>query len=365
MKFKRYWMVGSLILVSIFLLIACQSQELTSAKLYIQQQNWNKAEEFLLKAEKTEPQNPEVPFLLGDEIYARQGKWEKMNAAFDRSLAISDQYKTNIQNARMKYWTESFNSGAKKFNAAIDTTDAAKPQLLKTAIAKFEAAVTILPNKPETYNSLATAYLLTDSLDLAKQTFEKAIKVNPDNFQVYFNYGKLMANQGNQEEAIKLFTKAHNLKPDNTTVVQLLASLYVKTNQPQKALDMYDNAIQQEPDNGDLYFNEAMLYIQMAQKAEDNDQADSAKANYQEATKSLEKSLQYNTTDEEARIKLGELYQELEQWDKAEQIFRKVLKNDPKNVQVLRKLAVTVYRQGHTEEGEKLLEQAKQLEGKK
>lgn len=365
MKLKRFWMIGSLFVASILLLIACQSQELTSAKLYIQQENWSKAEEFLLKAEKTEPQNSEIPYLLGTEIYARQNQWKKMNEAFDRSLAISDQYKTDIKNARLKYWTNAFNGGAKKFNAALDTTQATKEALMEQAINSFENATIIMPEKPETYNSLATAYLLTKNLDKAKATFEKAIEVNPDNFQSYFNYGKLLAEQGEQEHAIEMLAKAHKLKPEDTTVLQLLASLYVKTNQPKKALEMYDTALQQEQENPDLYFNEAMLYIQIAQKAADSENADTAKQNYQQATASLEKSLQYNPGDEEARIKLGELYQELEQWDKAAEVFRKVLENDPENVQVLRKLAVTVYRQGNTEEGEKLLQKAKKLAAEK
>ena len=52
------------------LLIGCASEELTSAKLYIQQQDWDNAEIYLVKALAVEPENPEIPYLLGDLIYA-------------------------------------------------------------------------------------------------------------------------------------------------------------------------------------------------------------------------------------------------------------------------------------------------------
>ncbi|MEE8437873.1 MAG: hypothetical protein V3S22_05985, partial [Candidatus Neomarinimicrobiota bacterium] len=42
-------------------ILSCSSQEYTSAKLYIQNEDWEKAGEFLLKALVVEPTNPEIP----------------------------------------------------------------------------------------------------------------------------------------------------------------------------------------------------------------------------------------------------------------------------------------------------------------
>ena len=43
----------------------CPSQEYTSANVYIQQEEWAKAKEFLIKAIEVEPDNPEIPYKLG------------------------------------------------------------------------------------------------------------------------------------------------------------------------------------------------------------------------------------------------------------------------------------------------------------
>ena len=97
----------------------CPSQEYTSANVYIQQEEWAKAKEFLIKAIEVEPDNPEIPYKLGYHIYALQEKdWEKMNESFDKALAIDPNKKILGQEktvkefvtmARTKFWAEIYN----------------------------------------------------------------------------------------------------------------------------------------------------------------------------------------------------------------------------------------------------------------
>ena len=86
---KKFISIGiSLLVVLIF--VRCSSQEYTSAKLYIQQLEWEKAEEFLIKALVAEPDNPEIPYQLGYHIYALQKRdWKMMNQTFDKALSLS------------------------------------------------------------------------------------------------------------------------------------------------------------------------------------------------------------------------------------------------------------------------------------
>ena len=362
MKRRRLPLIIALFAVVGTIFFACQSQELTSAKLYIQQQNYEKAEEFLLKAEQVEPQNAEIPFLLGTEIYGRQGEYQKMNAAFDRALAINEQYKDQIKQVRMKYWTQEFNSGAKTYNNAIQAEGTKRDTLLEKAIVHFETAAQILPSRSETYGSLATAYLLTNEIERAKETFNKALETDPDNFQVVFNYGKMLAEEGNKERAVELLKKAHKLKPENSIVVQLLANLYITMDKPDQALEMYTEALKQETDNPDLYFNKSILHIQLAQRLETKGDSTAAKIQFEDAVSTMEKAVELNPGDLEAKTRLGELYQELEMWDKAAKTFEEILEEQPENAQVMKKLAITVYRQGDPQRGQELLQKAKELE---
>ena len=98
---QRIWNVHLWFVAVIF--VGCSSQEYTSAKLYIQQQEWNKAEEFLIKAKDVEPENPEIPYPLGYHIYGLQKKdWQRMNQSFDKALAIDPNKKILEQGKTVK-----------------------------------------------------------------------------------------------------------------------------------------------------------------------------------------------------------------------------------------------------------------------
>ena len=121
---QRMWIVHLLFAAVIF--VGCSSQEYTSAKLYIQQEEWKKAEEFLIKAIGVEPENPEIPYQLGYHIYALQKKdWQRMNESFDKALAIDPNKKILEQGktvkefvimARTQFWAEMYNKGVAEFN---------------------------------------------------------------------------------------------------------------------------------------------------------------------------------------------------------------------------------------------------------
>ena len=97
---KKFISIGiSLLVVLIF--FRCSSQEYTSAKLYIQQLEWEKAEEFLIKALVAEPDNPEIPYQLGYHIYALQKRdWKMMNQTFDKALSIDPDKKISAREAK-------------------------------------------------------------------------------------------------------------------------------------------------------------------------------------------------------------------------------------------------------------------------
>src|SRR3972149_5220409 len=88
----------------------CGSTELTSAKLYIQQNNFDKALESLLRETEKNPKSDEGFFLLG-VVYGGKQQYEDMMKAFDKSLAISKNYESNINESQQYYWANAFNLG--------------------------------------------------------------------------------------------------------------------------------------------------------------------------------------------------------------------------------------------------------------
>jgi len=88
----------------------CSSTELTSAKLYIQQKNWDKAIDVLNKEVTKNPQSDEGYYLLG-AAYAEKENMDKMIENFDKSLAVSKKYEKEIKSAKKYHWANFFNKG--------------------------------------------------------------------------------------------------------------------------------------------------------------------------------------------------------------------------------------------------------------
>ena len=128
---KRILIIASL-LAMIFGMTAfqCSSTNITSARLYMQQDNYEKAKEALMKEVETNPKSDEGYYLLG-YIYGEEGNFEKMMENFSKSLEISKNFQKEITDSRNYYWADNFNKGVAFFNKAAQTVNEDSTQMLK------------------------------------------------------------------------------------------------------------------------------------------------------------------------------------------------------------------------------------------
>ena len=267
---QRTWIVHLGFAAVIF--VGCSSQEYTSAKLYIQQQEWEKAEEFLIKAMDVEPENPEIPYQLGYHIYALQKKdWVRMNQSFDKALAIDpnkiilEQGKTVkefVVMARTQFWAEMYNKGVVEFNeyraAPMDKKDAA----LKKAITTFEVSSTIKTDEAQTYTMLSTCNHLAGNTDKSENYILKAVELSPNDANVNVTAGQIFMQKQEFETALPYVKKAVELEPSNTKSIRNLAQIYYDIGQLEESIQTYEIAINKEMDRkvkADLYFNLGIL----------------------------------------------------------------------------------------------------------
>ena len=130
------------------IIFSCSSQEYTTAKLAIQQQDFVKAAEWLPKAMAVEPDNPEIPVVLAVEIHARNGEWKKMNEMFNQAMALNPEkavevrgtflpVKEAVNNYKEHYWANEFNKGVEQFKN-IENDVENKEKFLEKAIEHFQ-----------------------------------------------------------------------------------------------------------------------------------------------------------------------------------------------------------------------------------
>lgn len=340
------------------LFIGCASEELTSAKLYIQQQDWDNAEVYLQRALVVEPENPEIPFLLGDDIYGRNKEWDKMNEMFDKALSLGADkvikqggtVSNYVAQAREKHWVTIYNNGIAYFNEFRKSGEGKDSQILQDAIASFTMATQVNPNSSQSYGILANCLFASDDLENALDVVTKGAALDQDNFEINMTAGKLYTAADDKESALIYYKRAVVIDPTNSLARRQLAQTYYDVGDKEMSLATYEDAISKETDNllkADLYYNLGVLNMQLGdfQQAEDN----------------FSLAYDYNPDDIDALRGIAQTFENAEKWSRSEYFYRKLIEMEPENPQHYRAMARVLLRQGETDKAQEYFDKSKEL----
>ena len=259
-----------------FFILGCTSEELTSARLYIQQKNLVKAEEFLIKALKVEPENPEIAYLLGRHIYSHREDWDKMNEMFDRALSIDPEkvillggtVREYVEQNRYEHWSKKFNKGVASLKKYYEQGHKDGQITLKESIDLFETSIQIYPGEIQNYPILSRCYFEMGDSVRSIATVKKGAEISPDNFNINLTAGQILNNMNDKQGALPFLKHAVELEPHNSDAIQLLAQIYYDLGKQQDAIKTYKIAIAEEEDKkikADLHFNLGVIYNQMSE----------------------------------------------------------------------------------------------------
>jgi tetratricopeptide (TPR) repeat protein len=242
--------------------LGCDSTDMTSAKVYLQQKNYEKAEEMLLLAFDKEPTNPEPAYLLATEIYASSKTWDKVAKFLDKSVEIGPKFADKVAMAREKYWVDNFNMGAKGYNAMIKGGAEDEEALYMTTIQSFKNCMLIDPSKPESYSTAAQVYLFKGDFENGKKNMFLAVEMNPGDITSLINLGNVLFRDKQYDEAINYLKQALEIDPGNLNAIKQVAFVYDAKGEKETASKAYLDAIKVDPDNSDLHYNLGVLYFQ-------------------------------------------------------------------------------------------------------
>lgn len=257
---KRYVPFGLIILAMTYFATTgfqCGSAETTSAKLYMQQKQWEKAEQSLLKEIGKNDQNGEAWFLLG-QVRLEMKKYNEMNEAYTRALALGDAHKDDISRNRLAVWAMMYNEGVGLYNQGRDSAG-----YYDKAIDRFSTAIAMEPDSTGTYYVRALAYYAQGALPTAATDLETSLAKNPNNEdaarllgQIYYNQAleKMQAKDEAGSNALYLkaasaFEKAYSANPANSDNITNLIDVYERTKNTEKAMALTRNAVEKDPNN--------------------------------------------------------------------------------------------------------------------
>ncbi|KPL18247.1 MAG: hypothetical protein AMJ92_08945 [candidate division Zixibacteria bacterium SM23_81] len=361
---RRLRLAAALVLLTCAVIWSgCGNPALTGAKVYIQQQEWGKAQEQLELAVQEMPQDAESHYLLG-WVYGEQGMYEPMVREFETSLEISDRWKGKIEAVRKEKWTMAFNRGVQ----------AGKEEDFQKAVMEFKTATIIEPGEPDAFNNLAFAYTNLDSLDQALKAYKNVLELQPSNVPPMINSGVIYFNRGEYQKAQDLFHKSLELEPSNKNAISMSAltlermairqraTLQTESTQEDslrienevqsllnQAVATYDQGIKAHPDDQDFAYNLGVLYAQEFK-------------NYQAAAPLFRKVTELDPTDVDAWYNLATAQLALDDIESAQPSLEKVLELEPENGTAWYQLGVIYIKRGMRAEGEEAFKKAEQFQ---
>lgn len=314
MQHSKLLIVISFIIGMVFTGFQCSSTELTSAKLYIDQGNFDKALEMLQKDVEKNPKSDEGYFLMG-HVFGELGELNKMVSSFDKSLTISDKFATQIGEQKAFHWANNFNKGVNNFQRGNDVADPDSATIFyDRSIKFFKDAALIEPDTADNYRNIAFVYLSADRIEEAIDPLKKLIGMqkSEDGYQylgeIYYTLGANknidFINSANLQDsidatahfnnAIDVLEEGRNLYPKNTDILVSLSESYVGANKIEIAMDAFKASVEAEPGNQHFRYNYGVLLLNAER--------------YEEAEEQFTKALEIDPDYENAIYNLGVNY---------------------------------------------------------
>jgi len=353
MKLKTLILALSALVMFSFFLNSCQSPEVTSAKVYFQQNNLEAAEEQLLIALQKEPLNPEVPFLLATGVYIPRKEWIKARDQLLKVNEINPNYtnpmtRTNADEQLKRLWSEIHTQGANKFNVALKAIlPVEKDSLLKEATQKFELAIDIKETEIISYNGLVKCYfLLDDSVNVIKWA-EALMDKKLFDEDVYTYYAQILLAQNEKDKTIETLNDILSENPEALKLQELRVQYLVQLERVEEAKELAQKLTRENPDNVDLLYLMAQMYL--------------ITGDFESAQYEFNKVLIENPDDIEILTRIAEAAFQAQDWLSTEDYARRLVELDPEFAYGYMLLWKSLYNQGKKDEAEKYRQIEKSL----
>ena len=349
-NFKKVGILVVFVTLAI-LLTSCQSPEVTSAKVYLQQDNVEKAREQLEIAKTKEPSNPEVYYLLATAIYLPNGESEKALEALDAASELDPvNYKEKCQREKDRVWAQMHTAAVEDFNEAIEAIfDEDKDSLFTLAGEKFIKALSI-KKANETYNGMIKCFFLNEDTDNVVKYAEDAIDNGIFDKDVVYYYTRALWTPGNEDATLTKIEALLDEHPDFIELQSLYVQYLTEVERDDDAITAAEGLVKSFPSNVELRFLLAQIYAKVDR--------------HEEAIKAYEKVLDENPEDSAVIVRIAEAFFRNKNYEKSEYYIKKYLEvcepqGKSTGYDILWK---SLFNQGRQEEAEEYRTKAKELQ---
>jgi tetratricopeptide (TPR) repeat protein len=207
----------------------------------------------------------------------------------------------------------------------------------------FNHAVSINPNRTETYLSLSRYLMKSNKADEAEKTIQKGISVNAQAAAGYIEYGRFLDYSNRAADAETQFKKAAEVEANNIEAREAIASFYVAQNQIEKAEGVYQELVKIQENSPESRLQLANFY---AQNKREN-----------EAINVFNQIISEKPEYVRARYRLGEMYLDRKEFANVSTQTEELLKLNDNDTQALMLRARVRLQENKAEEAVKDLEE--------
>jgi tetratricopeptide (TPR) repeat protein len=273
--------------------------------------------------QRVRPANPATRFNLIRAYFAAGRKAEGLKMASE----LSAQNKDDVQ---LHFTLGVLLASAKQYRAAQF---------------ELEKANALQPETFEILYNLGQTYLRAGEYAKAEPVLNRALKLKPDSPEALYLLAQVYSEQARAVDALDLLVRAHKLAPENSDIIFLLARVSMSQNYFEDAIPLLESGLKVAPQRADLHAALGESYF-MSGKAE----------------KAIDEFKKLIELDPSARSYafMGLSYRHLGRFDEARKYFQEGLKLDPHNSSCLFNMGFIEERQGNHAAAEQLFQKVLQ-----
>ena len=298
------------------------------------------------------PEDAEMHFLLGKAYYQTEDY-----GAMGEHLALAESLKgkkkkwiDELNSMREEKWMEVYNQGVTAY----------REQDFDTAIDKFLTCTKINPTDARAFWLYGDTYRVKGAYDKALEILGAGLKLDPNNPQILRSYADVLFFDGKSDEALEAYGRVMENDPENVDVLFNMATLQYNAKDYDKAIESFQKLVIIDPGFKDAYFNMGNAFLlkgisidggldSLKDESGEFLKDETSQARIKElaqrrnhvlssAQAAFEKTVELDSTDMEAQSRLSEIYQELEDFDKALVLLENLVAQDSTNCKAWQQL---------------------------
>lgn len=311
----------------------------TMGHIYEQQyENTSKAEyasqaiDFYKKAYALDPKSP----VIGEHLAEMYWKAQRIREAVAEAQQILKREPNHVPTRRLlaRIYLRSLGD----LNAG-----AGQSEVAGKAIEQYKEIYRLDPSDSESALWLARLYRLRNEHDEAEQVLRAVLKDEPENEAAVEQLTQLMLDEGKSAEAVALLENLNSRTP-SATLLDLLGDAYTQTKNLPKAEEAYRKAV--DLDSSELSHLRGLGQTLLAEEK------------FSDALTVYQKLADLMPDDSDIYLRIGQIYRELHQLDKAEDSLLKARQYAPGSPEVMYNEAMLYQAQGRYDDAIRVLSDA-------